>query len=129
MAKYVRYNGGTRKATTCDSPNCLNKEELYTVILERDKGYQTNYILAGVDGEFNSVWFDIVEETPETAEIGVSGEIPMVAKEFHYSRFVFIAGNLYSPQRVIEKVEKANYLGNNIYVVEGGEVYLIVLVA
>ena len=129
MAKYVRYNGGTRKATTCDGPNCLNKEELYTVILERDKGYQTNYILAGVDGEFNSVWFDIVEETPETAEIGVSGEIPMAAKEFHYSRFVFIAGNLYSPQRVIEKVEEANYLGNNIYLVEGGGVYLIVLVA
>ncbi len=129
MAKYVRYNGGTRKATTCDDPKCLNKENLYTVILERDKGYQTNYILAGVDGEFNSVWFDIVEETPETAEIGVSGEIPRVAKKFHYSHFVFIAGNLYSPQRVIEKVEKADYLGNNIYAVEGDGVYLIVLVA
>ena len=129
MAKYVRYNGGTGKATTCDDPKCLNKENLYAVILERDKGYQTNYILAGVDGEFNSVWFDIVEETPETSEMGVAGEIPMVAKEFHYSRFVFIAGNLYTPQRVIERVEKANYLGNNIYAVAGGGVHLTVLVA
>ncbi len=129
MAKYVCYNGGTGKATTCDDPNCLNKEIVYTVILERDKGYQINYILAGVKGEFNSEWFDIVEETPEPFEIGVAGEIPMVEKEFHYSRFVFIAGNLYTPQKVIKKVEKANYLGNNIYEVAGDGVHLIVLVA
>lgn len=60
MAKKVIYNGGTQSYKGCSDPSLLKKGKKYLVISERDLGFQTNYILNGIKGEYNSVWFDEV---------------------------------------------------------------------
>ena len=60
MAKKVRYNGGTQSYYDCSDPTNLVVGKEYEVVLSRDRGWQTDYTLKGVDGEFNSVWFDEV---------------------------------------------------------------------
>lgn len=60
MAKKVRYNGGTESYYGCSDPTNLVVGKEYEVVLSKDRGWQTDYILKGIDGEFNSVWFDEV---------------------------------------------------------------------
>ena len=53
MAKKVRYNGGTESYYGCSDPTNLVVGKEYEVILSKDRGWQTDYTLKGVDGEFN----------------------------------------------------------------------------
>ena len=69
--KMVRYNGGRETYYSSSNPNVLKEGQLYEVVHEIDKRFQTNYILKGINGDFNSIWFDTVEcinEEPETLE-------------------------------------------------------------
>ena len=59
--KLVKYNGGVATYTRCSSPKLLQKGEFYEVISMEVLDSQTNYKLKGVDGDFNSVWFDDVK--------------------------------------------------------------------
>ena len=61
MTKLVRYNGEKISYTGCDSPTNLVNGKVYEVLQEMDLGFQTNYTLKGVKGEYNSVWFDEIE--------------------------------------------------------------------
>jgi hypothetical protein len=61
MAKLVRYNGEKVSYKGCDSPTNLVKGKVYEVQFEEDLGWQTNYKLKGLNGNFNSVWFNEVE--------------------------------------------------------------------
>jgi len=57
--KIIMYNGGKESYYHSDDPAVLTKGKLYEVIAERDvNGFQTNYTLKGITGEFNSVWFN-----------------------------------------------------------------------
>ncbi len=58
MSKNVIYNGGTEAMYYSSNPSVLEKGKTYEVIGEKKGGWQTNYILNGVAGEFNSVWFN-----------------------------------------------------------------------
>ena len=60
MAKKVRYNGGTQSYYGCSDPSKLVVGKEYEVVRSRVRSWQTDYTLKGVDGEFNSVWFDEV---------------------------------------------------------------------
>ena len=60
MAKKVRYNGGTQSYLGCSEPTVLVVGKEYEVISSTDRGWQTNYTLNGIKGNFNSVWFDEV---------------------------------------------------------------------
>lgn len=57
----VRYNGGTMSFSGCSDPTNLVVGNVYNVIDIEDKGWQTNYILEGELGKYNSVWFDKVD--------------------------------------------------------------------
>ena len=61
MTKLVRYNGEKVSYKGCDSPTNLVKGKVYEVQFEEDLGWQTNYKLKGLNGNFNSVWFNEVE--------------------------------------------------------------------
>ena len=59
MKKILMYNGGKDSYYGCDDPEVLTKGTLYEIVAEEDvRGFQTNYTLKGIDGKFNSVWFD-----------------------------------------------------------------------
>ena len=62
MAKKVRYNGGTESYYNCSNPSILVVGQEYTVIKEDVYPWQTDYILEGLYGKFNSVWFDDVTD-------------------------------------------------------------------
>ena len=62
MAKIIRYNGGKESWKGCTDPNNLIVGENYEVCREEVSAWQTNYYLKGIEGYFNSTWFDIVEE-------------------------------------------------------------------
>jgi len=59
--KIVRYNGGTESYYSCSDPTDLVIGKEYEVISAKDRGWQTDYTLKGVTGEFNSVWFDEIK--------------------------------------------------------------------
>lgn len=61
MTKLVRYNGEKLSYKSCSDPSLLVVGKVYEVQHEEDLGFQTNYTLKGVKGEFNSVWFDEIE--------------------------------------------------------------------
>jgi len=57
--KILMYNGETESYYGCDNPKVLSEGKLYEIIAETDVcGCQTNYSLKGVEGKFNSVWFN-----------------------------------------------------------------------
>ena len=61
--KMVVYNGGTESYLGCSDPELLTIGQNYEVLAEDDRGFQTNYTLKGVSGQFNSVWFTEVKPT------------------------------------------------------------------
>ena len=60
MKKIVAYNGKTESFFPCGDPTMLSTEKVYEVTSQTDLGSQTNYTLKGVDGEYNSSWFEDV---------------------------------------------------------------------
>ena len=57
MVQKVRYNGGTQRMYECSDPTDLIVGKEYEVIQKKESDWHTEYILRGVKGEFNSVWF------------------------------------------------------------------------
>lgn len=62
MGKFVIYNGGTEAFYHTSNPSVLVKGDRYEVVEEIQSSFYTNYTLKGIQGEFNSVWFDEVKE-------------------------------------------------------------------
>ncbi len=56
----VKYNGGSKSYYGCSDPDKLVCGQIYEVIAVNDRGWQTDYTLKGVVGQFNSIWFDKV---------------------------------------------------------------------
>ncbi len=56
----VKYNGGNKSYFGCSDPDKLVRGQIYEVIAVNDRGWQTDYTLKGVVGQFKSVWFDKV---------------------------------------------------------------------
>lgn len=56
----VKYNGGNLSYYGCSNPKVLKTGKVYKVVAIEDRGWQTDYTLKGVQGAFNSVWFDAI---------------------------------------------------------------------
>lgn len=113
--KLVRYTGDTMTAYSCSSPDKLVAGNDYKVILTRDKGYQTNYILDGVDGEFNANWFEDVSCDEKTIYLGYANDIPKIGERYLCTRMEFVCGRLNLVVCSTSEVENFDYLGNNVY--------------
>ena len=125
MAKKVRYNGGTASYYGCTNPTNLVVGEEYEVIISKDLGWQTNYTLKGVVGEFNSVWFDEVA-SDENVYMAISHEIPEIGKRYSCYKIEFINGRPKLIGWSTSTVKGINYLGNNIYqVTTNNSVYIV----
>ena len=82
MKEFVVYNGGTLSYNACDDPSVLKKGQIYE-ITDIDRGsWQTNYKLKGVDGWFNSVWFDEIKNV----ELAFSKESPVEGQRYNLKK-------------------------------------------
>lgn len=122
MAKIVRYNGGTESYYGCSNPNDLVFGKDYEVIHENDRGFQTDYILKGVNGHFNSCWFDEISPI----FMAISKTIPVVGQRCVCSRLELINGQFNTSECLTSVVKEVTPIGNNIYkVATSNSIYVI----
>lgn len=112
MAKIVCYNGGKESFYGCSNPYNLIKGKTYEVISSKDRGWQTDYTLKGVDGEFNSSWFD--EIFPQFY-MAISREIPKINERHFCYKIDFANGKHRLVPWLTSSVNEVFYIGNNIY--------------
>lgn len=120
----VRYNGNRDSYRGCSDPSVLVVGKEYVVQAERDMGWQTNYTLQGVPGEFNSVWFDPVEDShsvkpnkPHTF-IAATRNVPVVGQRLSITRIEFVDGALKYEIVQTSRVNEVSLVGDNIYRVQ-----------
>ena len=114
MAKKVLYNGGTQSYYDCSDPSNLVVGKEYEVVLSRDRGWQTDYKLKGIEGEFNSVWFDEVSSA-ENVYMAISHQVPEIDKKYPCHKVIFINGQPKLKSCSTSTIKAIKYMGNNIY--------------
>lgn len=128
MAKIVRYNGENRSYYSCSSPDKLIIGATYEVTKTIVKNSQTDYVLKGIDGEFNSVWFDEVL-FEKKAYIAVSNEIPMVGSRYICQKINCAGENVKLTKIRTSIIKSVTCIGNNIYNVKTANTSYIVSVS
>ncbi len=126
VKKIVIYNGGKDSYYGCDEPNELVVGQKYVVVSETDLGFQTNYVLKGVDGEYNSCWFD---EPDSKVYLAVGYSKPVVGERYDCNLLKFDDDRPILKGWLTSTVRAANYLGNQIYEVKTrtGSTYIVKL--
>lgn len=128
VKKIVRYNGDSMSFYPCSKPDKLVVGQEYEVVLTRDKGYHTNYTLKGVDGEYNSVWFDDVFNDEKKIYLGFSEALPQIGERYKCTRLEFVVGSLHLVDCSTSKVQEIEYLGNNVYQVTTlNNIYIVIV--
>ena len=115
MLKKVRYNGGKVTFYGCTYPNKLHRDEIYEVVNEYDRGWQTDYELKGVEGHFNSLWFDEINH-PKTY-LAICDSIPKVGQCIECSRIEIVDAQLILTDWKTSTVVNVQDMGSNIYAV------------
>ena len=125
MAKKVRYNGGVKTYYPCSSPENLVIGKEYEVILSRDRGWQTDYTLNGIEGEFNSVWFDDV--SPEAkVYMALASQLPVIGKRYSCKKICFVDKQPKLVCWYTSIVTDLVHEGNNIYrVITQNSTYIV----
>ena len=91
----------------------------------RERGWQTDYTLKGVDGEFNSVWFDEVS-SDDKVYMAISQEVPAIGERYSCYKIESNNGQPKLVSRSTSTVKEISYLGNNIYqVTTRNSVYIV----
>ncbi len=126
MSKKVRYNGGTDSYYSCSKPTKLVVGKEYEVVFSRDHVFQTDYTLKGIDGEFDSLWFDEVPSEDKIYMVATAQEVPVINNRFTCYYIEFFNGKP-KPRRIVTSpVKEINYMGNSIYqVTTHNSVYIV----
>lgn len=125
MAMKVRYNGGTESYYSCSKPDTLVMGKEYEVISINDRGFQTDYTLSGVKGNYNSVWFDKVVST-DKVYMAVSHKIPVLGKSCKCYKLDVSKEKIELKPCSTSVVKEIKYMGNNIYhVTTCNSVYIV----
>ena len=88
--KKVVYNGQKEAWYGCTKPDQLIVGQAYEVTSEEVLDWQTNYTLKGVEGKFNSAWFNEPDE--KKVFIAVSRTIPVIGKSYNCYKIEFREG-------------------------------------
>ena len=118
MVKKVRYNGEAESYYPCAKPgNVLVKGQEYEVIAVTDLGCQTNYTLKGIEGFFNSTWFDVVSYD-DSLYMAVSYFMPVIGERFKCFKAVLLDGAFKFIEWDTSAVKEIIPMGNNIFSVK-----------
>ena len=115
MAKIVRYNGGTESYYGCSEPTELVIGKEYEVIAAKDRGWQTDYTLKGVNGSFNSCWFEEVAFDSAPTFMALAHTVPTVGKAMHCYKIEFSNNKPQLHPWCTTTVKEIRDFGNNIY--------------
>ena len=114
MAMKVRYNGGTESYVSCSDPKNLVKGAVYEVVDKKVSDGHTEYTLAGVEGEYNSVWFDEVTDEKQVY-MAISRRVPVVGKSYTCYKVNPTNKKVELNGCNTSTVKAVNYIGNDIY--------------
>ena len=118
--KQVIYNGGTMSYYGCSDPSILTVGKVYNVVNARDRGWQTDYTLEGVEGEFNSVWFDDVLPT----HFAIGTTVPVEGKRYECCKLDVEVVNRSKVKT--STVQSVSVIGENTYkVTTRNSVYVV----
>lgn len=124
----VRYNGGTMHYYSCSPPDNLICGKVYNVVSKITLDCQTNYILEGIEGEYNSAWFDKVTEPK--LYMATSDMIPLTGEMFFCYLLNDVQNGLaHQVPWLTDEVLGIRYCGNNIYIVNTCNEILVVMVS
>ena len=122
MKKIVMYNGRCNNYFCSTDPSVLQKGCLYRVEEEIDYGYYTEYRLVGVEGEFNSVWFNSVEKL----KFAYAENSPEVEERMRCDEIMVQEGRISFVKCETDILQSVERVYNNIYVATTeDEVYVI----
>ncbi len=125
MTKKVRYNGGTESYYGCSAPTKLTLGKEYEVILSRDRGWQTDYTLKGIDGEYCSAWFEEISSDGKVY-MAIAHRVPEIGERYSIARIEFVNGQPKLYNLSTSPIIEINYMGNNIYqVTTRNSVYIV----
>lgn len=125
MAMKVRYNGGTESYFNCSNPTDLVIGKEYEVVISKDRGWQTNYILKDIDGEFNSVWFDDISPD-DKVYIAIAHDVPIICQRYFCYKVEFVNGKPTLIPFTTSTIKEITHMGNNIYkVTTHNSVYIV----
>ncbi len=97
MARKVKYNGGTGSLeSSFTDPSILVEGQVYELLYAKQYDWYTEFVLKGVEGKFNSVWFDGVVEYPQTF-LAVSQIFPEVGERLKCYRAYYAPRQLEAP--------------------------------
>lgn len=127
MAKIiVRYNGGTEHFDSCSEPTELVVDQEYEVIDITTLFWQTNYTLKGVNGSFNSCWFDKVVFDYVPTFMALAHTIPTIGKNMHCYKIEFLGNQPQLTPWLTTTVQDVQFLGNHIYqVTTANSIYIV----
>ena len=118
---YVRYNGETMSYQGCSSASKLQEGRIYKVEGKDIYPYQTDYYLAGVEGHFNSVWF---ESVPSFFAFGK--DIPRVGRTMDVWRQEVREGKFFLEHFYTTPVHSVEQISANVYLaVTANTVYIV----
>jgi len=122
MKKMAIYNGNNQSKCRCSAPYQLQVGKMYEVIDQEVGRWQTNYKLKGVDGEYDSRWFDEVQ-----VHFGLSNEIPVVGKCCICRKVKFdLLGTVELIGWCTNTVQAVEVIANNTYkVIASDGIYII----
>ena len=120
--RYVKYNGGTDSFYSSSNPACLRAGHIYKVVKEEWYPCHCEYILEGVRGHFNSVWFDDLPTYFAYAKaIPRIGDMLDVARQDVKESYVSFGHYYTSRVKYLERLGSNTYMAvtlNTVYIVQ-----------
>ncbi len=122
--KIVRYTGAVSTHYPCSSPTLLIAGQEYEVLNEDDRIWQTDYTLKGINGHFNSSWFEDVKK--DITHIAISNLVPTIGHRYMCSILEFVGGMWKTREIKTSTVMDVHKIGDNLYeVTTVHSVYLV----
>ena len=112
MAKKVRYNGGKMTYLKCSNPKVLTVGKEYEVSQTIVQRFQTNYVLKGVEGYFNSTWFD---EVATEIYLAITDEIPRIGERCRLTKIEYKDKRIQISRWNTSEVKEVKKLGDKTY--------------
>lgn len=132
VGSMVIYNGGTDSYYGCTDPDELITGQAYKVIDIKVRAWQTDYTLEGVNGYFNSCWFDL-QEAPcigkhAAPSVYLAGAIsvPEVGKRARVQRITLEGGYVSVVPVTTSEVKSVENVSQNVFrVTTRNSIYMV----